>query len=411
MPRKTPLVFKNLSHQWARTVVSIGGLMLAIVLMFMQLGFLGAVGDTATSLYQKRMTFDLMVRSSDYLHLFEAASVDDSVLRTLVQHPSVQDARPLDTTLGGYRKILEPNEENPSEDEDEKQTRLRRTPQSRGIAILGIDPDFPAVKTPDLLRFSSLLSNPTNALIDRESHKDFIPKNGTVFSDLDVDSYAEVNGSRIRLAQSFEMGTGLAATGAIVVSRTGFQRLTGGLTRGKTSMVLVTLKSNENLLEDQKRLDDYLVQQGFWKLDVLRSEQVLRAEEKRWFSETPVGLIFKVGAYLAGIVGAVICYMVLASDVMAKLPEYATLKAIGYSNRYLSFLLIQQATMLAAFAYIPAFVLTLGLYWLTSYFANVDIEMTGPRMALVASASVAMCMTAGLLAVRKLAKAEPASLF
>ena len=45
---------------------------------------------------------------------------------------------------------------------------------------------------------------------------------------------------------------------------------------------------------------------------------------------------FGAGVVLGFVVGMVICYQILTSDVADHLPEYATLKAIGYTNRYLS---------------------------------------------------------------------------
>jgi putative ABC transport system permease protein len=103
--------------------------------------------------------------------------------------------------------------------------------------------------------------------------------------------------------------------------------------------------------------------------------------------------------------------MILASDVIAKLPEYATLKAMGYSNRFLGVTLLQQSIVLAIGAFVPAAVVSLVLYEITGFFAGVPIIMTWTRIAVVAALSTIMCTAAGLIAVRKLSKAEPASLF
>lgn len=391
--------------------------MLAIVLMFMQMGFSGAVGDTAKMIYAK-MDFELAIRSPDYLHLFEASTVDDSVTLAVSGLPDVEDVRQLDTFLGGYNRVLVkatlPNETD-TVAEPNSLTGELTTSESRGIAIFGIDLDKPAFVIDELQQKVHNLKVPSNVLIDRKSSRDFIPKNGRNFSDKDEGTFAEVNGNRVRIADTFEMGTGLAAAGAIIVSRSEFQRLTGGINRGKTSLVLVRCQPNQRqpsqVLQIKTAIEQRLAQLGYEQICVLTRAEVLSAEETRWVEETPIGTIFRLGVFLAVIVGAVICYMVLASDVIAKLPEYATLKAIGYSNRYLSMLLIKQALALAICSLIPAYFLSELLYYLTSLGVGVEIKMTLLRVFQVTLLSVGMCVAAGLIAVRKLAKAEPASLF
>lgn len=412
MLRKTPLVFKNLTYQLARTAVSIGGIMLAIVLMFMQLGFLGAVGETAAIVYG-RMQFDLLVRSPDYLHLFESGMVSDSVLTTVAGVPGVTDVRPLDTLLGGYSKIKvgTENQYEEAENRPSLQSLIRTTTDSRGIAIFGIDPSRSALNLDELRAKSDKLAIPSQVIIDRKSSKDFGPANGVAFNSKDIGANAEINGQRVTIAETVELGTGLAATGAVIVSRQGFERLSGGMNRNSTSLILLRCTSGSNIQAVQDRVQKRLSELGFEHLHVLTRERVLQAEKDRWIYETPVGIIFSMGVGLAVVVGAVICYMVLASDVIAKLPEYATLKAIGYSNFYLSGLLIKQALALAISALVPAYFLSILLYYLVSVKIGVDIEMSLSRLVIVSALSIAMCMAAGLIAVRKLAKAEPASLF
>ncbi|TMQ33199.1 MAG: hypothetical protein E6K70_14430 [Planctomycetota bacterium] len=49
-----------------------------------------------------------------------------------------------------------------------------------------------------------------------------------------------------------------------------------------------------------------------------------------WQGNTPLGYVFGVGSVLGFVVGVVICYQILYTDVMDHLPQFATLKAIGY---------------------------------------------------------------------------------
>ena len=62
------LALSSLLHQPGRTAVSVVGTAFAVVLVFTQLGFLGAVENTATLLYGK-MRFDVLVTSGEYVDL------------------------------------------------------------------------------------------------------------------------------------------------------------------------------------------------------------------------------------------------------------------------------------------------------------------------------------------------------
>ncbi len=63
--------------------------------------------------------------------------------------------------------------------------------------------------------------------------------------------------------------------------------------------------------------------------------------------------------------------MVLANDVANRLPEYATLKAMGYSGRFVAGVVLRQAWLLAIFGYIPAVLLAFALYSVTANLAGI----------------------------------------
>ena len=390
--RRTPLAWKNLTHQPARTAVSVGGIAFAILLMFMQLGFLGAVGDTATKAY-RRMPSDLVLRSPEYLHVFDPRSISDETLHWVGSLGEVKDARPIDLAVAGWQ--------NP------------QTQQYRGVAVIGIDVDRPALVLPELREKLPLLRRPNHVLIDRTSRSDFGPRNGKRFGPKDIGVQTDVNGKQICIAETIEMGTGLAANGAMLISREGFARIALQDHTDRVSLVLVDLKEGVTIEEGVLAIRKRLAQIGgpAATIGVVTADEAVWAERRRWYVQTPIGMIFAMGVVLAVIVGGVICYMVLAGDVLAHLPEYATLKAMGYSNRYLCRVLLSQACWLAGIALPPALGAALGLYVITSHFAGVPIQMTWVRVVLVAILSVLMCSSAGILAIRKLAQVEPASLF
>lgn len=387
---RTSLAVKNLTHQASRAAVSIGGLTLAITLMFMQLGFLGAVGDTATVVY-RRMPMDVLVRSPDYLHLLEPDSVDESAVFTIAAMAEVAEVRMLDAVLAPWQ--------NPN------------TFETRAIAAFGIDPPRPAIVLPELSAKLRRLSSPEFVLVDRTSRAEFGPAEGDAFGAADVGRTAEVNGRRVRIVGTFAMGTGLSAAGAMVINRDGFQRITPRAHTGRASLLLVRLRPGTDPAAGRDAIAAQLERNDHRSLQVLTAADAMWRERVRWYTETPIGLIFAMGVGLAVVVGGVICYMVLSAEVITRLPEYATLKAMGYSHGFLSRTLLQQSALMATAAFVPALGISLGLYFLTSELAEVPIRMTVDRVVLVAALSITMCTVAGLVALRKLARAEPASLF
>ena len=84
--------------------------------------------------------------------------------------------------------------------------------------------------------------------------------------------------------------------------------------------------------------------------------EILRRESDHWVGQTATGKLFAFGVLVATIVAAAVIYQVLSNDVRDHLAEYATLKAMGHSNRYLSRVVIQQALLYAGAAYLIAVV-------------------------------------------------------
>ena len=111
------------------------------------------------------------------------------------------------------------------------------------------------------------------------------------------------------------------------------------------------------------------------------------------------------------VVGGIIVYQILFSDVSEHLNEYATLRAMGYSNRFVSGIVIQQALILALLGFIPGVLISNGLYSTASDATNLPIHMTVERVLTVLAMTLVMCSVSALLAVRKVRRLDPAEVF
>src|SRR5262249_39553112 len=81
-----------------------------------------------------------------------------------------------------------------------------------------------------------------------------------------------------------------------------------------------------------------------------------------WATAQPVGYVFGMGMLVGFLIGVTICYQILFTDIMDHAPQYATLKAIGYSNGYLIRLVLWQATYLALMGFFPGLLASLAAY-------------------------------------------------
>jgi len=136
-----------------------------------------------------------------------------------------------------------------------------------------------------------------------------------------------------------------------------------------------------------------------------------RVEQNYWVRQTATGKIFSFGVFLTLVVAAVVVYQVLSGDIRDHLSEYATLKAIGYHNRYLTGVVFQEALLLALLGFVPGVFLGLGFYQLLGDWTGLPLQLTLFRGAFVLVLTVLMCFVSGLAAIRKVQTADPAEVF
>jgi putative ABC transport system permease protein len=144
---------------------------------------------------------------------------------------------------------------------------------------------------------------------------------------------------------------------------------------------------------------------------VLTRAEISNEERHHWIMKTSVGIIFGLGVIVALLVGTAIVYQVLASDITNHLPEYATLKAIGYGRGYLTGIILQQAIILAVVGFLPGLALAAVLFRLTTIMAHLSMDLSLPLAVAVLLLSIAMCSISGLASLRKVHGADPADLF
>jgi putative ABC transport system permease protein len=248
--------------------------------------------------------------------------------------------------------------------------------------------------------------------MDESTQSEYGPWKGVRFGREDLQRKAEIGGQSFEIAGTFQLGTGLAANGAVVTNHQGFGRLVPWNVNRYVNLGLVDLATEASLDDVLSQLRERLqVDASSLAVEVLSREQSLQLEKRRWLWETPIGLIFQLGVVLSLLVGSAIVYMVLSTDVTNRLSEYATLLAMGYSRVYLASIVMTQAIVFSLIGFCASWVAAQLLYLATSQASGIPIRMTAVTVVLVAVLGTIMCCGSGLMALRKLWKAEPASLF
>jgi putative ABC transport system permease protein len=406
MPR-TPLAWANLSHDRVRFVLFVLGIVFAVTLMFMQIGFRGALLDSQT-LVHERMNADLVLVSPNRDALPMREPISRRRLTEAAAVPGVKSVHPLYVENG--LAILKNTNPDPAE----------RAP-SRAARVIGVDPDafllnLPELDPADRRYLADRLKEPDTALFDRRSREGDRPGE-SAFGPLAEGARTELTGRRLTLVGGFDLGTDFTSDGTLIVSERTFADLlrrpyTLGAPLADVDFGLVRLEPGADVEQVRRAIRAAVNNPGADPdVDVLTPAELTAREQTFWLDNTPIGFAFKFGMAIGFIVGAVICYQILSGDVSDHLPEYATLKAVGYTNRDLARVVLQEALILAVAGWAVGFALSWALYeWLTDT-TGMPLRMTAGKAAVVLAIAVGMCTVSGLMALGKLFRADPADVF
>ena len=215
-----------------------------------------------------------------------------------------------------------------------------------------------------------------------------------------------LNNQRLVVNGLFSLGCSFfLSEGNLITSDRTFAELFGSDSLQQVSLGIIRVKPGTDLIALKRGIEQNVP--GIKAL----THQELQAKELQFQDTNPSSTIFNFGALMGFIVGVAIVYQVLYSDVSDHLPEYATLKAIGYSNRSLLFVIFQEALYLAILGYVPGFIATLGMYQLLTNLTRLELIMTLNLALTVFILTLAMCLISAAIASNKLRAADPADVF
>ncbi|MBI1346278.1 FtsX-like permease family protein [bacterium] len=386
--RDLPIAWLSLSHGRTKLIAAVIGVVFADLLMWMQLGFMTAAIQGATFIHNL-LVGDLVVVNPQSEILMQAKPFPRVYLARALSHPDVATISLL--RVGGVAWKNPPGLGTASG-------------EKRNLTIYSIEPHSPAIAAPGVEEYATQLTAADTVLFDRLSRPEFAPVIAKYESGEPVE--AEINGRQVRVVGSTAIGASFQVDGNLITSDLNFQRFTNR-PPGSADAGIIRLRPEADPAQVKAELQKSL---GKDLLVLTKSEYIAR--DRSYLSRrSPVNFIFGLGTAVGFLVGFAIVYQVLFTDVSNNLPQFATLKAIGYSDGYLQQVVLQEAIILSIFGFLPGTILASGLYTAARAATRLPMSLTWDRGLLVFGLTVVMCSLSGLLAIRKLRQADPADVF
>ncbi len=373
-----------LIRQPVRLVVALAGISFAGILMFMQLGFRDGLFDASVTVH-RRLDADMVLISPRSASSIDMAGFPRRRLVQSLADPDVDGVTPVHWGLLLWR--------NP-------ETRL-----NRAILALGFNPGDPFFTDPNLSQTTEALTQKGRILFDQMSRPEFGPIADWYRKGRTVET--EISGNRVRVAGLVSLGTSFGADGNLLTSTETFLDLVPQKPPGAIEVGLIRLRPGADAQQVMERLQSRLPDD----VKVLTKEGFIEFEKNYWKSGTSIGFIFTLGAAMGFVVGCVIVYQVLYTDVSDHLPEYATLMAMGYRVSHLLGVVMREGVYLAVLGYVPAYLAGQGLYWFVRDATKLPVGMDLSRALTVGGMILVMCMLSAGLAMRRLVDADPAEIF
>ena len=380
-----PLARRNLLASKRRLASSVAGIAFAVLLMMVELGFRNAFIDSML-LAIRQLDGDIMLVGSAKYQFDRNAPFSRRKLYEARAVPGVATARPL------YA---------------EQKASIWKNPQDQrlfAVQVFAFDPEQPVFLLPEIAAKLDALRQPDTVMVDSRGRSNL--------GDASAGTETELTRQNIRVVGTFSLGPSFFIDGTVIMSDRNFLKLLGGSGPNRTDLPDVEIGVVKVLpgfaVANVQRALRVAMQPN---VTVLTKAELIKQEAQFHAQVSPVGPIFGVGTLVGFAVGVMICYQILFSELSDQLPQYATLKAMGYHNGFLVKVVLQQAAFYALVGYVPAWILCYLLFWLIGESVLLPMEVSIGLTAVSFALTLAMCVGAALIAVRRVIAADPAELF
>jgi putative ABC transport system permease protein len=411
--RVPPLAWNNVREGGRRSLAAMSGIGFALVMVLLQLGFLEAVKVTAATNYDQ-LDFDLVLLSPRYEQFYDPGDFPRERLQLARGQSGVASVRPLWSAMNVWRCPPYPLDRPPTVEQASRVTaldrwwlgtRYPRPLQRRELLVLGVDLSEAPFRDPiagEVAAQREALGLDGRVLFNVRSNPDF---GGSLIGQVDT---WELGMRRVEVAGTFQLPRSFGADAAVLCGEATFAQAFGmpstRLPRVNFGLVRLEPGASVSVLPALRARMPADVR-------VLTRAEVHAIESDYWVRQTATGRIFAFGVFVAMLVAAIVIYQVLSNDIRKRLPEYATLKAMGHTDTYLARVVLAQGLLYALVAFVPAVAIAAGAYHVTRDLANIPMVLTWENLAWTLLLTVVFSVVTGLLTARKLRAANPADLY
>lgn len=390
MPRirstSVPLAWRNLTENKLRLLASLAGTAFAVALMFMERGFQQSLLESMVGLI-RHLDGQLMIVSRTVYTLSVPYGFPHRRIEQARAFPEVEEgvAVSIETRRSFWRSAADG--------------------LPRPIRVVAYPPAAHALDLPALEAHRAEWERPGTAMADVRSRT-------ARLGPLDAGTASELSGRSVRIVGTFELGADYQSDGTLVMSEANLldifpDRRGPGRGNDDVTVGLLRVRPGVDLDGLRRRIQATLPPD----VRVLTREGLIAREQGFWDHVAPIGTVFSIGVVMGFVVGLAICYQVLFADISERLAEFATLKAIGYSDRRLFAIIVAQAVYLALLGYAAGLAVSVLLFSVVHRATGLPMDLRLPEAAGILGLTVLMCVASGCLAARRLASADPARLF
>jgi putative ABC transport system permease protein len=381
---RVPLAWLLLKHEPARLLTGIGGVMFAVVLILMQMGFESSLYSSAV-MFHSHLTADLVLVNPQYEFLAHMKPFARGRLYESLGVAGVESVSPVYVQLGEWQNL--------------------DTRAAKSILVIGFDPANSAFDFAGVRERYTALREPDAVLFDSAGR----PEYGAIASEFRQGRpiHVEINHRRVSIAGLYPMGASFGYSGSVITSDLNFLRMFPDRNRDLIQLGLIRLRPGANPEAVRRTLAGRLPDD----VAVLTKAGYETRERSYWANAEPIGFILGFCVIMGLMVGAAIVYQILFSGITAHLAEFATLKAMGYSNGHLYGVVFRQALMLAWCGYVPGLLVSIELYRVTRNATMLPMDLSAEMALLTLATTTVMCLISAVLALNKIRSADPAEIF
>lgn len=380
---RLPIGWLQLTHNRTRFAAALAGVAFANVLVFVQLGIMNSMGAATLRPYDFFQA-DIMISAGDASTLTDGGNVARQWLLQALGDPDVAAG------MGLF---------------------IANVPWDRGekdisLTTFGVDPIKTEFLSKDIASDLNLLQVRDAAILDRLARG--LAKDEAASIRPQTPLSFEAQGRTITAYATFSGGGGFGGDGYMLVSDQTFLSLFPTRSSSAPDHILLNLRPGAETGDVIARLKPLISDPSLR----IRSYQNAAQEDLRYQqTKRPTGIIFGFGVLIGILVGIVIVYQVLSTDVADHLREYATFKAMGYGPRFFLGIVFEEALVLGIMGFIPGLVVGTTILTLMGKITTLPLGMT-PSMAMtVFLGTIVFSALSGAIATRRLGAADPADLF